>query len=371
MTIQFPKDVSLTKLVNSVRNSYPALCSLHLRFGECHIRITANHEKIVDELSEYFSPFVTTDPQNQISISIHQGDTPIFKTNFTIKQPDPGKKKIKEEYLNLIDGRIVRKRLTGMLFAFGNNNNIALGPCLDNLNQVINFINNRYIEWELCRGYLLGHAAAVIWKGAGIAIAGFSGAGKSTLALHLMSRGTDFVSNDRLMINTHNNTLEMRGVAKQPRINPGTILNNPHLQCLLTESERQIFSSLPPDELWQLEHKFNVPLETCFKGSEFLLKAPMKVLVILNWKRNEGNLYVRQVDLEERRDLLQAFMKSVGLFFLPHAECRSCQAEEKDYIRMLQHCQVVEFSGAIDFDQAVDTCLSIIDKGILVQTAFS
>ena len=68
-----------------------------------------------------------------------------------MKTPDPGKTKIKEEYVDLDDGRIVRKRLTGMLFVFGGGQNVAVGPCGANLNQVINFINNRYIEWLLCR----------------------------------------------------------------------------------------------------------------------------------------------------------------------------------------------------------------------------
>ena len=64
-------------------------------------------------------------------------------------------------------------------------------------------------------------------------MAGFSGAGKSTLALHVMSLGATFVSNDRVMVAetpaNDSGAPMMYGVAKHPRINPGTAMNNPDL----------------------------------------------------------------------------------------------------------------------------------------------
>ena len=62
----------------------------------------------------------------------------------------------------------------------------AVGPCLANDNQIVNFINNRLIEVRLRAGDLLFHAAGVARNGRGLALAGFSGAGKSTLALAIM-----------------------------------------------------------------------------------------------------------------------------------------------------------------------------------------
>ena len=83
---------------------------------------------------------------------------------------------------------------------FGGGRNLAIGPCLENSNQVINFVNNRFIEWSVRRGSLLCHAAAVSQGERGISFAGFSGMGKSTLALKTMGQGLSFVSNDRLLI---------------------------------------------------------------------------------------------------------------------------------------------------------------------------
>ncbi len=70
------------------------------------------------------------------------------------KEPDPGKPRVKEEYLDFPDGRLVRKRLTGLVFAFNQTEHYALGPCLANLNQVVNFINSRLIQHALARGAL-------------------------------------------------------------------------------------------------------------------------------------------------------------------------------------------------------------------------
>ena len=77
--------------------------------------------------------------------------------------------------------------------------------------------------------------------GAGLVIAGFAGAGKSTLALEIMGHGTDFISNDRVMVSRQGQTLTMAGVAKMPRINPGTVLNNPNLASVMNAEDRARF----------------------------------------------------------------------------------------------------------------------------------
>ncbi|MGD9331108.1 MAG: HprK-related kinase B, partial [Desulfobacterales bacterium] len=224
---------SRTALVARIREAMPGSALLFLRFGECTVEVNANEEEVIADLKRYFSPFVIESGSAAIMVSVHQSPEYHLPVEYSLKPPDPGKTKIKEEFYEMADGRVVRKRLTGMLFVFGGGENVAVGPCLENLNQVVNFINNRYIEWLLCRGCLLGHAAGVVVDGRGLAMAGFSGAGKSTLALHLMNKGATFVSNDRLMIAPDNSGLEMHGVAKMPRINPGTALNNPYLRKIM------------------------------------------------------------------------------------------------------------------------------------------
>lgn len=353
--------------IQAVRAAAPTPHALGLKFEDCRLQVDVSTSALQEGLKTYFGPFVV-DPSPStahIRITVHEGPAPDMAEPLTVKQPDPGKTKIKEEYLDLDDGRIVRKRLTGMVFYFSGEDHLAVGPCQDNLNQVVNFINNRFIWWRLCQGALLGHAAAVTKDGRGLAMAGFSGAGKSTLSLHVMAGEATFVSNDRLMITPEGDgeRLMMSGVAKLPRINPGTILNNPKLTTLLTDEEKAEFGALSKEALWNLEHKFDVPIDTCFGENRFVLSAEMTGLVILNWRHDDTPTRVCLVDPIERGDLLPAFMKATGLFFLPSADCRMPVPNLANYTEMLSHCTLMEISGGVDFDLAAQTCLRFLETG--------
>lgn len=234
------------------------------------IEVITDSAALVDELVTYFGDLCLTDDDPvDTTIVVIEDEAPDLDLEYIVKPPDPGKTKIKEESVDLGDGRIVRKRLTGMLFAFGGGVNVAWGPCRANANQVVNFVCNRHIQRALDDGYLLCHASAVTAGGRGAAVAGFSGMGKSTMALHLMSAGADFVSNDRLMIKRAGDRLAMRGVPKLPRVNPGTILGNPDLAGVILDEDRARCEALPAEELWSLEEKHDVFIDTCFGPGRF------------------------------------------------------------------------------------------------------
>ena len=344
-------------MARSIRFTYPVAGEVNLKFGNCLIRVQSNSGAAIAGLKQYFNLFVTTDTSEPDRvISAFQADDFSVPVPLTEKMPDPGKTRIKEEYADIAGGRIVRKRLTGMVFLFGGTDHIALGPCIENLNQVINFINNRYIEWRLNRNGLLGHAAGIRLHDRGLALAGFSGMGKSTLALHLVSRGADFISNDRLVFENTQTRVWMHGVAKLPRVNPGTILNNPDLKGLLPESDYRRFSALSRDELWSLEFKYDVPIDRFFGRDHFILSTPLAALIILNWKQTGQPAVMRRVHIEDRRDLLPAFMKSTGLFFLPDNFSQTPDPTESAYIELLKESPVFEISGGVDFEAAARAC---------------
>ncbi|QPJ63795.1 MAG: HprK-related kinase B [Candidatus Nitronauta litoralis] len=330
---------------------------LNLKFGDCRIRVKTNSEPLCDHLIRYFQDF-QADELSTPDIEITAVETEIqgFNVDFETRQPEPGKRKIKEEYFDFIDGRIVRKRLTGMCFIFGKELNLAVGPCFKNDNQVINFINNRFIEWMLKKEMLLAHCAGVSKNGKGIAMAGFSGMGKSTLALHLMSRGFNFISNDRLLLEQKDGRINMWGVPKLPRINPGTALNNPDLQTILSPSEKSKVEKMDPNKLWHLEQKYDVYIDQCYGSNRFELHAPINLIVILNWDHEYKDPVFNRVDLWSRRDLLPALMKSPGLFFLPDSGKKSDFSEDA-YLKCLRGCPVLEITGGVDFNRAVDTCI--------------
>ncbi len=186
---------------------------LVLDFSGHVTEVLTNSMALKDRLREYFGEFAlgpeaTPEPAVRMTAlevpAPEPGELRDMGLEFTLKERDPGKSSIKEEFANLPDGRVVRKRLTGMLFVFDRDEHLVIGPCLENDNQVVNFINNRFIQWTLDRGALLFHAAGVAMSRdggySGLALAGFAGMGKSTLALACMSKGATFVSNDRLMV---------------------------------------------------------------------------------------------------------------------------------------------------------------------------
>jgi HprK-related kinase B len=192
-----------------------------------------------------------------------------------------------------------------------------------------------------------------------MAMAGFSGMGKSTLALHLVSKGVTFVSNDRLMISPGTPAPVMFGVAKHPRINPGTALHNPDLTGIISPEDTLRFQSLSPEELWSLEHKYDALIDQLFGPDRFILQCPMRYLVLLNWHRDGSPTRMGEIDINERHDLLEAFMKDTGLFFT--AENGYAPMAE-DYARALRGCRVFEISGGVDFDQAAAGCLRLLES---------
>lgn len=335
---------------------------LRVDMAGCVIEVETNSKELAETLEGYFKPFLTGGGSDPVSlVTALEMPPPTFPYEFTVKQPDPGKTKIKEEYLDLEDGRIVRKRLTGMVFVFGGGRNLAVGPCLENPNQVVNFVNNRFIQCKLEQGCLLGHAAGVGMNGRGLGMAGFSGMGKSTLALHLMGRGADFVSNDRIMITREGEPPTMFGVAKHPRINPGTALTVPGLDSIMSDEERERFSSLDADELWSLEHKYDAIIEEYYGKGRFRLQAPMHAMVLLNWKLDGGPLVIRQVSPNERKDLLPALMKETGLFYIDNGG--RPEPGEDEYAEVLSRCTVIEMSGGVDFEAAADACRQFMNSG--------
>ncbi|MBF0480397.1 MAG: HprK-related kinase B [Desulfovibrionaceae bacterium] len=338
---------------------------LFLVFDQCRVLVETNSRELADRLKAYYADFLGREGGADITVKAVETPALVLDLSYTATALAPGKTP-KEEYADLRDARVVHKVRTGMVFAFGGGENYALGPCLANDPQVVNFINNRHIELVLKQGALLFHAAAVARKGKGLALVGFSGAGKSTLALQILTRGMDFVSNDRLMVSRRQGELRMAGVAKMPRVNPGTVLNNPSLKPVMDQADWERFSRLSPAELWDLEHKYDASIDACFGPGRFKLTAGMAGLVVLNWKREAVPMRAAAVSLRERRDLLEAFMKSPGLFYalddpaaIPEV---SSEVSGDAYLALLDGCPVLEVTGGVDFDRAADAALDFFDR---------
>jgi HprK-related kinase B len=279
---------------------------------------------------------------------------------------EAGKAGQKEQFFDLRDGRVVFKVRTQMQFLIGKGALLAAGPCVANANQIINFVNSQYISQRVHEKWALCHAAGVAHGERGLGIAARAGAGKSTLALHLLSSGLSFVSNDRLLIKRTERGPELAGIPKMPRVNPGTLLNNPDLRGILTPEREQQLASLTHEELWGLEEKYDVLVDRVYGKGRTIYRAALAGLVVLNWSfRNVGQpAEFRPVNLAERADLLDLVRKSPGVFHRDASGENVQGSAEPDAEAVLEAAagvRVWEATGSPQFDVGVRFCRRVLE----------
>ena len=329
--------------------------TLYLTLGECHLGIRSNSEKLLSGLQRYFAHVVSSQPEqvDMEIIAIEQAP-PDLGIGFIDWAREPGKTGRKDSYFDIPDGRMVRKVRTGMVFLQSETYRIAAGPCEQYDNQVINFINAQYMNWLQQRGWFICHASGLVHHGQGLGIAGLSGGGKSTLMLQLLDKAeVSYLTNDRLFAKKVDGQVQMAGIPKLPRVNPGTIVHNPKLHALLPEQRRQELLALPPQQLWELEEKYDVLVDDVYGHERILQQAPLNAFLVLNWQRNSSEpLNIAQADLAQRPELLAAIMKSPGPFYqmVDGSFWQDTMAfDEAGYLDVLKDVTVYEVSGGLDF----------------------
>jgi HprK-related kinase B len=358
---------TISALAGELCGKYSPALELWLDIGGFAVRLRSNSKELLTELSNYFSDLVVPPAAREdICIVALDAEPPRFPLELRDWPREPGKVGKKERYADAPDGRIVYKTRTRMQFLLSRNELVAVGPVLENPNQVINFVISQYLARRLDEGWALCHAAGVSWRGRGLGIAARAGAGKSTLALHLMSSGLSFVSNDRLLIKRTGSLSELAGAPKMPRVNPGTLLHNPDLTGILPPGRKEALEQLEPGELWELEEKYDVMVPEVYGPGRCQYRAPLAALLVLNWSRaaNAPASFGR-VALTERLDLLDLVMKSPGVFHRDSQGRNAAEAARPDpehYFRALSGVPVYEAAGRADFDVGVGFCRRLLES---------
>jgi HprK-related kinase B len=343
------------RIARSVLVRHPPEAALRVRLGDVTIAVRSNSVALIRTLTEYFRPFLDSHTSSDVLIdAVVTEEQPALGLPYQVWQREPGRR-LKEMFADIEGGRVIKKIRTGMSFLVGGDIHMAFGPCLDNPNQVINFVVSRQISSMVNRGWLLCHAAGVVDGDQGLAVAGVSGAGKSTLALHLLAQDLGFVSNDRLLVRREPSGFDMFGVPKQPRVNPGTVLNNQSLFSVIPRERRRELAVLEPDVLWQLEEKYDVDVERIFGEGTFHLGAKLSGLVVLAWNpRDPSPPRWDEIRLPDHRELVgRAIGKSPGPFHesedgLP-ATAGEVSVDPAPYLEQLWDLPVLLFTGGVDF----------------------
>lgn len=360
---------SIGALEQPLRAQGPIEARVELALDGVTVEVESNRAAIVQALQLYFAPFTLTTaphaPQShdvRVRFTALEEPVPALELAFQPWPREPGKAQDKEQYADLEDGRVVRKVRTGMQFLVAPQRVLAVGPCLANVNQLINAINFALISARLADGWALCHSAAVARDGHAIAISGVSGAGKSTLALWLMSAGYDYVSNDRVLVKRDGAGTRVCGVPKHPRVNPGTLLADPALRSLLREARRAELARMPQSELWALEEKYDVDIARTYGPGRILGSAALVGFVVLTWRFGQGTS-CEAIDTRFARSpsLLDAVTKVAGPFYKPAAGTAVPATSHADYLAQLGDVPVLELRGGVDFPSAVERCRKLLE----------
>jgi HprK-related kinase B len=331
--------------------------SLSLCFADVPIRIETNDAEVQARLASYFRAYVRTGSSPQAEVRLVQGAVPI-PGEFVDLVRDGGRRP-KEATREVAGGRLILKRMTGVLMGLWSGGAFAAGDIRANMNQGINLVNNCYAKIVLRRGHTPLHASAVSRDRRTAVLAGPPGAGKSTLALRLVEAGFRCLSNDRVLAKPMPDMVEVLGYPKQPRVNPGTLFGHPRLSALLEPADRAALAALPERELWELERKSDVDLDSIYGSGTVDLRGSMEALVLLKWRRDGLGLDIRQLSVDEAFAALPLVYKNLGAFDLDRAPGAAMTDAERDAFRELfGQVAVVEVTGRIDFDGLV----GVVDK---------
>ncbi|WP_418592512.1 HprK-related kinase B [Ponticoccus sp. (in: a-proteobacteria)] len=328
-----------------------------LRAGPVSLAVHAP-EPLRSRLIAYFGETVCDAAPGADPVHLLNGQSLPAEPDWTDWQREGGKSGRKDAVCDLggapRGARLIRKVRSGVTFVQAPGLAIALGPLEDHESTVINFINTQILNRCLREGWQLAHAAAVTDGTRTLAISGLSGGGKSTSILRMMDLpGTRFLSNDRVLI-SGGDPARALGIPKHPRINPGTILGNPRLSGLLSETRKAALRALPPADLWTLEEKYDLIVPEVYGPGRMRLDGPLTDFWVLNWSHDSDlPTRVTPVTLGQRPDLLGAIMKSPGPFY-QHADGRfepnGNSPDPAPYVAALSGVTVCEVSGRIDFD---------------------
>ena len=338
--------------------------SLCLQLAGYRLAIRSNSTRFMERMQTYFAHvLVPSCDEVQAEVIAVDADVVNAGIEFVDWKREPGTTGRKDAISDFAGGRLVQKVRTGMLFLQSSDVLVAAGPCVEYDNQVINFINSQFLNWLQNDGYLLCHAAALSRNGHGLAIAGLSGGGKSTLMLNLLEdEATTFVSNDRLLIRRQGEATHAVGIPKLPRINPGTIVNNPRLFPLIDEASRETLLQMPKNNLWKLEQKYDADISELYGTGRIQHETELTKFLVLNWQHDtDKELHVARADLSQRPDLLSAIMKPSGPFYMDTEQVFNtddAMPDVADYLAELKDVLVYEASGKVDFERLGSVCLS-------------
>ncbi|HXX39902.1 MAG TPA: HprK-related kinase B [bacterium] len=333
----------------AILRAYRPDASLALEITGVSLRVHTNAPAVRERLGRYFAAYAVEDPGPGASDVFLFSGTPVYDPSRMSDVPRRSRADtVKEAFYDAPDARIVLKRRTGVVIYVAEPFHYIVGDLEANFNQAVNMIMMVFAKTLLRRGYIMLHASAILGETGGIAFASPSGSGKSTLALMLLEQRHHLVSNDRLLLRPMPGGVEMIGVPKQPRVNPGTLLRVPSLTRLLPADEVTRYRPLPPEQLWVLEHKHDVDVDAIYGPGTVQLRGRLRAVFLLRWSINSRGWSVHTVPPGERVAALSRVVKGLGVYDVAPP---SAEARDRTLAAACETVSVYEVSGRADLDR--------------------
>ena len=345
--------------------------TIRLHFADLSVIVHSNEAMLLAGIADYYRSYLKAEAHTTTSLNVYVMEQSAVGDELEwLEVPrEAGKQGRKEGFLDVAGGRWIKKFKTGMTFLQRPDHTVAVGPCSSNLAQIVNFINNQFLNHYLRQGFTLGHASAFCVNGEVTAIAAGSGGGKSTLMLRCLENPErDFLTNDRLLLkNTGPKKTELKkteqgtqtiGLAKLPRVNPGTLLHAERLRHILPEDRQQALRQMPQSELWSLEEKYDVQIEDEYGPNRIRLAGNLSRLIMLDWSLDSAEpTQLEPVDLSSQPEAIEGLRKRPGPFYQDKsgafADLNAIDSVEH-YCSELANVKVYRLTGRIDFDRAYE-----------------
>lgn len=339
----------ISKLLETYHPRYEA----QLQFLDVSFIIKSHTRELIDKVMEYFGPWLSEAGKESGHV-IHTiiGEASIDRDRLVDVVPRPGKR-VKEAYYDDGDCRVVLKKRTGVVVYICGKDRYIIGNLLEHFNQLVNQIGELYVQHYISSGYLLLHGSSVMdGNGRALVFASESGTGKSTLAVALLERGFVYLSNDRVLLKAGCQSVDVLGVPKKPRVNPGTIMVLPSLHRLLSADQIVKYSVIDRDELWNLEKKYDVDISDIFGIRSVGLRGTLGALYFLDWHRGGEGFSIVSVSPEEAAELLRPNVLNLDP---SRKEFNLSEVVEHGVTRILHTCPLLlKVCGAVSIDKFAD-----------------
>ena len=294
--------------------------TLRMQFVDFGIEVGTNSLRLAGKLQSYFRDYLsasTERPDARLEALVAQPEYDASRMKVWQSSSRPNRQP-KESFYDDGGVRRIFKNRTGVLISMSESETSIVGDLEEHSNQAINLICTLFGLSLARRGYPMLHASAIarVDDGAGFMFLGNSGSGKSSVALQFIEHGGyEFVSNDRVLLSVDGDHVEIVGLPKKPRVNPGTLLASNTLSRLVPPRRVRAYREMPSDVLWQLEEKTDVDVTRSF-GARSQLRTWLARAYSLEWRRDEEGLNETMMEPDAVMRAMRATRKDFGPYDL-------------------------------------------------------